>query len=302
MADAPEVLVSGYASIDVMLHASAPPVPGRTVLLRGPVSPPPAFGGCAPAVARGLAALGRRVGLITWLGDDEPGRRYLDLLRSEGVCIDAVHVAPGASSPHCYLIADPSGGVACCYHPSGSPELRPNAAAHRMLAGARCLAITVGPAPLSAALLDSRSPDALVAWGVKADPSAFPLPLRRRLLTESSVVCLNRYELPFLLEAIGVDEEPAEVATALAMVVGIGGGIVALTAGASGCLVSWPGGQEWVPAIPVPVADTTGAGDAFFAALLDAVLADHSPVDAAQAATEHVHRLLAARVERGDAS
>jgi ribokinase len=300
MLDAPQILVSGYASIDVVLHASAPPVPGRTVLLRGPVSPPPAFGGCAPAVARGLAALGRRVGLITWLGDDEPGRSYLDLLRSEGVSIDAVHVAPGASSPHCYLIADPSGGVACCYHPSGSADLRLSEAGKHMLTEARCLAITVGPAPLSAALLASRSPDALVAWGVKADPSAFPLPLRRRLLTESSVVCLNQHELPFLLEAIGVDEEPAEVATALAMVVGIGGGRVALTAGSAGCLVSWLGGQEWVPAVPVAAADTTGAGDAFFAAFVDAVLANRSPVDAARAASEHVRRLLTARAERGD--
>src|SRR5581483_8067084 len=167
---APEFLVAGYASIDIMLQASAPPAPDRTVLLHGPTSPPPTFGGCAPAIAGALARRGRRAGVVTWLGDDAPGRRYLDLLRREGVDVGAVHVKAGAGSPRCYLIEDPSGGVACCYHPSGSAALRLDEAAREKLAGARCLALAVGPAPLTAALLDQRPADAVVAWAVKADP------------------------------------------------------------------------------------------------------------------------------------
>src|SRR5690349_3155438 len=93
-----DVLVAGYASIDFVLHASGPPEPGRTVLLRGPAAPTPAFGGCAPAIARTLARLGRRPGVVTWLGDDELGRRYLDRLRRDGVDVGAVHVAAGACS------------------------------------------------------------------------------------------------------------------------------------------------------------------------------------------------------------
>jgi 2-dehydro-3-deoxygluconokinase len=294
----PEVLVSGYASIDLTLHASGPATPGQTVLLHGPVAPPLAWGGCAPAAARSLAGLGRRVGLVTWLGDDEPGRRYLDLLQSEGVDIDAVHVEPGAGTPRSYLIADPVGGAACCYHPSGSGALRAGDVALRMLAGASCLGIMVGPAPLSAALLDHRTAGALLAWSVKADPDAFPLPLRRRLLAESRLICLNQHELPFLLAAIDADDlmEPADALTAFAE---LSGGTVALTAGADGCLVAWPGGRSWVPATPVAVADATGAGDAFFAAFVDAVLRERSPVVAARAATAYVHDMLVARTQTG---
>jgi fructokinase len=44
--------------------------------------------------------------------------------------------------------------------------------------------------------------------------------------------------------------------------------LVCVTRGAAGCLVRTPGEVVDVPGIPVPVADTVGAGDAFTAALL----------------------------------
>lgn len=66
-------------------------------------------------------------------------------------------------------------------------------------------------------------------------------------------------------------------------VLALGTGAVAVTLGAQGCLVAWRGGGEPValPAIAVPVVDTTGCGDGFTAGLVTGLLLGAGPVDAA---------------------
>ena len=290
----PEVVVAGYASIDRVFEASAPPVPGRTALLRGAVDVPPRFGGCGPTAARQLARLGCRTGLVSWLGDDAPGRAYLRALAEEGVDVRGVLVAAGATSPRSYLFYDPAGGATCYYHPSASPALGMHDGARAMLATAGVLALTVGPAGLTEALLDARQPDVRVGWSVKADPDAYPEPLRRRLLAEADVVCLNRTELPFLTAALdqppGRDEEQT-----LAVLRRATGAVVVLTAGADGCRVAWAGGDVRVPASPVAVADPTGAGDVFFGAFVAAWYRGAEPDAAARSATDSTRSFLQAR-------
>ena len=74
-----------------------------------------------------------------------------------------------------------------------------------------------------------------------------------------------------------------ELAEAIADVLALGTGGVAVTLGAGGCLVAWRGGGAPValPAIEVEVVDTTGCGDGFTAGLLAGLLAGAHPVDAA---------------------
>lgn len=57
--------------------------------------------------------------------------------------------------------------------------------------------------------------------------------------------------------------------------------LVVLGAGADGDVAAWPGGELVVPHADVPVVDTTGAGDAFTAALVAALA--HDPADPASA-------------------
>jgi sugar/nucleoside kinase (ribokinase family) len=201
-----DVLVSGYASIDTVYHASAPPQAGTTALLRGPVIAPPRCGGCGPGAAVALARAGSRVGLITWLGDDPEGQACLQEWIDADIDRDGVVVAAGRASPRSLLFYDPDGGATCYYHPSGSAGLRLTSQAHALLSRAAALAITVGPAPLTEALLAERRPDQLLAWNVKADPNAFPATLRALLAREAGVICLNRDELEFV--ASGLPRSP----------------------------------------------------------------------------------------------
>ena len=292
-----DVLVAGYASIDVVLRADASPAPGRQVLLSGPVAPMPQFGGSGPIVSLVLAGLGIRTGLITWLGDDDLGRRYLERLQAAGVETSGVAVGSGQSSPRRYLIHDPEGRPTILFHPSGSAALGLTESGHSLLTTTRLLAVTQGPAPLTDALLTERPLGVGSAWHVKPDPDAYPAALRRRLVQESVIVCLDRRDLPFVAEAVAIASDDAEAA--LDTLVEIRGGTFVATAWGEGCTVAWPDGQARVPAEFVPAQDATGAGEIFFAAFLAATLAGASPIDAAAAATEAVRRGLAARNGRG---
>src|SRR5713101_1817479 len=171
------VLVAGDAAITFAWQLNAPPVPGRTSKLLGPVDPPGRFGGCAPSVALALAGFGHRVALVSWLGDDAYGRAYLEELRAHGVDTGGVMVATGQSSPRALMLYDPSGAATCLHHPSGSSSLQLSPKGRERLERSGWLALTAGPPAMSEALLDSRVSDTRVAWDVKADPNHYPVPL-----------------------------------------------------------------------------------------------------------------------------
>ena len=294
-----EIVVVGYAGIDFVWQASASPGPGRTALLSGPVNPRPRFGGCGPAVALELARMGRSVALISWLGEDGYGREYAAQLQEAGVDTTGLIVAAGELTPRTFLFYDPEGGATVCFHPSGSQQQTLDAPSRARLASARALALTVCPAALTSELLEVRPPEAILAWDVKADADAYPPPLRRRLLAEADIVCLNRDELAFLAEP-GRDAPRAASGTSDADVVtSAAHGVVVVTAGAAGIFVSWPEGQAVVRPERVSVEDPTGAGDAFFAAFLAATLRGDGPEQAARVAAEHVVGALSRAAEKG---
>jgi sugar/nucleoside kinase (ribokinase family) len=74
-----------------------------------------------------------------------------------------------------------------------------------------------------------------------------------------------------------------DLTTAIADVRKLGTGAVAVTLGAGGCLVAWPGGGPplALPALPAEVVDTTGCGDGFTAGLLAGLLLGADPDEAA---------------------
>lgn len=74
----------------------------------------------------------------------------------------------------------------------------------------------------------------------------------------------------------------ADIGQAVGDVLALGTGGVAVTLGADGCLVAGRSGElTHIPAIKVPVVDTTGCGDGFDAGMLTGLLLGCDPVDAA---------------------
>ncbi len=248
------VVVSGYTSVDTRFVTSALPRPGETALLDGQVLPPPRWGGCAPNTALWLERLGVHAALVAWLGDDEEGRLYRSVLEDAGVDLRAVEMGPGPSA-RAWLVQDAAGEAMCFFHPAGSESQGAETVAP-LADDAEWLAVTVGPARLTSSLLDMFGGTHL-AWNVKADALA----LRR----------------------------PAEADDLLDR----GAGLVALTRGREGALLAWSDGRVELAQEAIPVSDATGAGDAFFAGLLAALVEGAAPADAGrrgiETASQHLH-------------
>jgi sugar/nucleoside kinase (ribokinase family) len=68
--------------------------------------------------------------------------------------------------------------------------------------------------------------------------------------------------------------------------------IVVMKMGEEGCLVAWEGRYKAVPGLTVKALDTTGAGDAFAAGFLHAMLSGASPVDCARLANAVAARIV----------
>ena len=284
----PEVMVSGYASIDEAYTVSRLAGAAQTGILSGPVRPDGRPGGCGPNTARALARLGVRTGIVTWVGDDPQGRAFLAGLQEAGVDVTGVEMGRGPS-PRSLLIYDPSGDAACYFHPSGSAGQRIGPVVEAQLEAAAWLAITVGSSSLTAQILDRRGPETRLAWNVKADPDAFPPELCGRLVG-ADLVCLNRGELAFLAAALQLPSaaEPMQL-------VEHGAGCVVLTRGADGYLVATAEGAVERQVQQVASEDPTGAGDAFFAGVLAGLVRGEPPVDAAAAGARLAADFLAAR-------
>lgn len=282
------VLVCGYTSVDVRLVTDALPRAGETAILCGEPVPAPQWGGCAPNVARWLRELGVPVRLVAWLGEDEEGGEYRDLLVQANVDVSLVETG-AAPSPRSWLVSDGSGTAVCFFHPSGADEQR-FADDPEVRADTDWLTVTVGPAGLTASLLDAFGTGARIAWDVKADRRAFPPELVRRLVG-AELVCLNEAEARFLGESLELGR-----AAAADDLLARGAGVVAVTRGRAGALVAWADGKAELAPEQVVDGEPTGAGDAFFAGMLAALREGSEPAEACRrglaTATRHLSGVM----------
>ena len=274
----PRVVVVGDAGLDVVVRADALPAPGGDTRARITVGP----GGAGANTAAWLAACGADPTLVARVGADHAAHRLRAELAAAGVrCAFAVDDAPTCQV---VVLVDGAGqrtmladrGAAALLAPDDIPAALAGAV-HLHLSGYVLLdpsSRAAGRAALTAARAAGLS--------TSVDPQA------AALLADPA---------DFLADIAGVDlllPSAAELA-ALGDAARDAVGAIAVTRGA--------GGASWidrttrvdVPAEPVAVTDSTGAGDAFDAGLLAAWLAGASPYDAlragVRAATRAVTRL-----------
>jgi sugar/nucleoside kinase (ribokinase family) len=272
--DAFDVLAVGDLNPDLLLTGDVTPRFGQA---EQDVSAHLTLGGSAAIFAAGAARLGLRTAIAATVGDDDLGRATRAMLAARGVAVDVVAVDP--SRPTGLSINLQRDDDRAILTDRGAiPSLDVAAAVAAVQRGVRhvhlaSVFLVPALAEQGGALLDAaRGAGATVSVDTNFDPSGeFAAPV---WLRDADVLTPNEAEAVAL--AHGDEEDLLAAARDLAS----GGALVAVKRGAAGALAVR--GHEVVE-VPAPTAtgpDSVGAGDAFDAGLVWALL-DERPLSEA---------------------
>jgi 5-dehydro-2-deoxygluconokinase len=273
----------------------------------GPLEDVTAFarslGGTATNVAVAAARLGRRVAVITKVGDDPFGRYAIAALGGFGVETRLVSSTPHLPTPVVFAELDPPDDPRIWfYRYPKAPDMMLTVddldlAAIRDAAIFWATGTGLSDEPSVTATMEAlslRDPDGTTVLDLDWRPMLWPDPAAaperyRAALRHASVVVGNRSEV-----AVAVGElEPDAAAAAL---LALGPRLAVVKLGGEGVLVATEHSSEVVAPIRVEVVNGLGAGDAFGGALCHRLLAGDDPAAAvrfANAAGAHVVARLA---------
>jgi 2-dehydro-3-deoxygluconokinase len=241
--------------------------------------------GAESNVAIGLARLGHRARWTGRLGDDELGALVLRTLRAEGVDVALAVVAPGELTGMLLFDRAPGGATRVHYRRAGcsGTRLTPADVTPAVALGARVLHLTgitpaLGDGPAAAvayAAEAGRAAGATVCLDVNHRPKLWDRARARAALrplaATAHVLVASEDELPLVADGPGEAVQAQEL-------LGLGVREVVVKRGARGASVYTGAGRRDEPARKVTVVDTVGAGDAFTAGYLSALL-DGLPVE-----------------------
>lgn len=249
------LLVFGSINLDIAFHGERLPTAGETVLAGSyRISP----GGKGANQAHAAQRYGLATRLVGAVGDDAFAARALQQLQAAGVDLGALQRLPGQTG--CAgIMVDARGENQIVVAPGVNLALRASHVSDAALASARALLLQMETDAAENAALIGRAR----RHGCKVVLNNAPArPLAPQLLQALDVLIVNQTELATTAQAAGVaaGDAPAQVrelAQRFALT-------VVLTLGADGVLAC--AGYEaplQLPALPVAVLDTTGAGDTF---------------------------------------
>ncbi|WUI02472.1 ribokinase [Spirillospora sp. NBC_00431] len=284
-----DVVVVGSVNADLVVGVDRRPGPGETVL-GSDLATHPGGKGANQAVA--AARLGGRAGLVGRVGDDGHGELLRGALAADGVGLAHLVTTPGAPTGVALITVGPDGDNSIIVSPGANARLGPDdvAAARAMIAAASVVSFQL-EVPLPA--VEAAARVAAGAGGRIVLNLSPPAPVPDELLVRCDPLVVNEHEAAYLLD--GAVRDPRAMAAGLAR---SGPRSVVVTLGADGVLVAEADREPVRIASPrVEAVDTTGAGDAFTAALCLRLARGDALPDAAR----HAARAGAAAVRRAGA-
>jgi pseudouridine kinase len=252
----------GGAHIDRHGLLAGPLIPGTS----NPGSVTSDFGGVARNVAENLSRLGRKVRMVSRVGDDESGRAVVNDLQTLGIDTSLISVSAQAKA---------------CATASYTAILRPDG---ELVLGLADMAIydEITPALLEPALprllecelwfVDANLPAETLRWIAEASShlaltaDAVSVVKSRKLTGILDFVSPLFLNIAQAASILGLSSFPDAWAAAGAMSQHVLSGVV--TAGAEGAAAWLDGDVRVIPARPAKVRDVTGAGDALIAGTL----------------------------------
>ncbi len=256
------IAVVGSYGVGMTMRLPRVPTAGET-LSGGEFSSGPGGKGSNQAIA--AARLGAEVTLLTAVGDDSLAADAHALWRAEGVDAEAVVTVPGTATMVGMILVEPSGENRIVIAPGALDHLTPeHVAAFRPQLAAADLAVVSLEIPLATAVTALRAAHEAGTRTLLNPAPAQPIP--DDVWSCVDVATPNRTEAAILLGHDPDSAEPAETLAAELHAKGVRS--VVVTLGADGALLLDDTGSRRIQAVPPrAVVDTTGAGDAFTAAL-----------------------------------
>ncbi|MFG1656201.1 PfkB family carbohydrate kinase [Micromonospora chersina] len=265
-----DAIVVGQVARDLVLLVDEVPGPSGTAPVRCRRE---LLGGKGANQAVGLAQLGVRVGLLGVVGEDEVGDRLLGRARSDGIDVAPVLRRPDTPSA---LIVDVVDARARWRYLEDIPaatlltEADVTGAAE-VLRAARAVVVQLQQ-PLPATLAATRhARDAgrlVVLDGVPDDPDG-----SAELLSRADVLRADAREAGLLLGGDPPKDADAGLRAGRELAAR-GPALVAVEVAGEGNAFVWSDGELFVPLSETPTVDSTGAGDAFVAAVTAGLLRD----------------------------
>lgn len=282
--DRPIVVVGAHAQ-GLLLHVDSIPAEGQSVLAWGYEEP--MDGGKATNQAVAVARLGVPVRLVTVVGNDERGRRAIGYFEDVGVNVSFSVVVDGATDVG-FVLLPPNAIPAIATAMERSAQLDAPLVRRRASAidGASSVICQLEAPPEAALEAFSIARERRVRTILNPSP-VVPVPFE--LFELCDVLVPNEHEAA---ELVGREAPVAELAVAVLERLAIP--VVVVTAGAAGAYVAAGGHVQHIPTRVAEAVDTTGAGDAFLAALAVRLRAEDDLADAVayavRAATIKVER------------
>jgi sugar/nucleoside kinase (ribokinase family) len=284
--------VFGNATLDV-LCSPVDDVPRHESIAfdRAAIGP----GGCGSNVAIGLSALGVSTALVACIGADDAGALIERAWEQAGVDTRFVRRLPGVPTAVSVGLVDSAAQPRFVHTPGANAGLTADDLDLSALAAEGARALHVGGflvlpgvpgTPMAGVLAEARGRGLITTLDVAVSSRSNP---------DDLWPCIGHLDL-FLCNArearhLTGKADPASAARALR---DRGARAVVVKLGADGCRVVGDGLDLCVPAEPVDPVDSTGAGDAFAAGLISALLRGAGLEEACRAGNEAGARVLGA--------
>ncbi|MHB8734334.1 MAG: carbohydrate kinase family protein [Terriglobales bacterium] len=273
-----DVLGLGNSCLDHLFTLPRYPQPGESVAVLRRESLP---GGQVATAMLGCARLGLRAGMVLRTGDDDAGERQWAALRAAGVDLSLARTVPGVPSALAYIILDATTGErGVIWNTDDRLAVRPGEVSRNDVARTR------------AVFLDGKDEEAglqVAAWAQAAGIPVVSDVDCERASTRALLAHITHFisNEEFVRELAGTED----LHEALRRLAALGPAVVCATCGAAGAVAF--DGREFLdsPAFTLIPVDTTGAGDAFHAGYLAALLAG----------TDLAHRLRVANATAAEA-
>ena len=217
------------------------------------------FGGGAANIAAGIATLGEEVTLVSCIGGDFTGSDYDRWMQHLGIR-QQFFCVPGTHTPTAFMFTDDTGDQMTYFEWGASKIFRESQAPSLPLVHMATADPEFNCRVAEQSEFASFDPGQDVFWYTKEQLES--------IISNTNILFANQHEVQQMCRTLGITKEARIHNVDMAI----------FTMSGDGSMLYTKDTEQFVPAIPVTLADPTGAGDSYRAGFLSAYVRGYSPL------------------------